>query len=138
MRYEWIDKHNRASQELKKRLTTTSVLAIPRNGERFFIYSDALHQGLGCVLMQDGNFIAYRSRKLKVHKKNYRTYDWELITIVFALRIWRHYLYGEKFNLFSEHKSLRYLFSRMELNMRQCRYLFSRSRCFELETSCCN
>ena len=84
------------------------------------IYSDASHQGLGCVLMQDGKVITYGSRQLKVYEKNYPTHDLELAAIVFALKIWRHYLYGESFDLFSDHKSLRYLFSQKELNMRQC------------------
>ena len=100
-KYEWTDKHDEAFKELKKRLTTALVLAIPKSGERFLIYSDASHQGLGCVLMQDGKVFAYGSRQLKVHEKNYPIHDLELAAIVFALKIWRHYLYGESFNLFS-------------------------------------
>ena len=95
------------------------VLAIPKTGERYTIYSDASHQGLGCVLMQDGNVIAYGSRQLKPYEKNYPTHDLELAAIVFALKIWRHYLYGKQFDLFSDHKSLKCLFSQKELNMRQ-------------------
>ena len=87
------------------------------------IYSDASHQGLGCVLIQDGNMIAYGSRQLKLHEKNYPTHDLELAAIVFTLKIWRHYLYGEKFDLFSDHRSLKYLFSQNELNMRQRRWM---------------
>ena len=86
-KYEWADKHERAFQELKERLTTAPVLAIPRSGEWFLIYRDALHQGLGCVLMQDENVIAYGSRQLKVQKKNYSTHDLELAAIVLALKI---------------------------------------------------
>ena len=104
-------------------MTSAPMLAIPKGGEKFMIYSDASHQGLGCVLMQDGNVIAYGSRQLKMHEKNYPTYDLELAAIVFALKIWRHYLYGEKFDLFSDHKSLKYLFSQKELNMRQRRWM---------------
>ena len=111
VKYKWTDKHERAFQELKESLTLAPVLAIPKSGESFTIYSDASHQGLGCVLMQCGNVIAYGSRQLKVHEKNYPTHDLELAAIVFALKIWRHYLYGEKFELFSDHKSLKYLFS---------------------------
>ena len=73
--------------------------------------------------MQDGKVIAYGSRQLKVHEKNYLTHDLELAAIVFALKIWRHYLYGEKFDLFSDHKSLKYLFSQKELNMIQHRWM---------------
>ena len=99
-KYEWTVKHEEAFEELKKRLTTAPVLAIPRSGERFLIYSDVLHQRLGCVLMQGGKVIAYRSRQLKVHEKKYPIYDLEFEAIVFAFKIWRHYLYGEKFDLF--------------------------------------
>ena len=99
------------------------MLAIPKSGEQFTIYTDASHQGLGCVLMQEKQVIAYGSRQLKPHELNYPTHDLELVAIVFALKIWRHYLYGEKFELFSDHKSLRYLFSQKELNMRQRRWM---------------
>ena len=99
------------------------MLTIPKSGESFTIYSDALHQWLGYVFMQDGNVITYRSRQLKVHKKNYPMHDLELAAIVFALKIWRHYLYGEKFELFSDYKSLKYLFSQKELNIRQQKWM---------------
>ena len=122
-KFEWGDKHERAFQELKERLTSAPVLAIPKSGEQFTIYTDASHQGLGCVLMQERRVIAYGSRQLKPHELNYPTHDLELAAIVFALKIWRHYLYGEKFELFSDHKSLRYLFSQKELNMRQRRLM---------------
>ena len=122
-RFDWKEQHESAFQKLKERLTTAPVLAIPKSGERFITYSDASHQGLGCVLMQDGRAIAYGSRQLKPHEKNYPTHDLELAAIIFALKIWRHYLYGEKFDLFSDHKSLKYLFSQKELNMRQRRWM---------------
>jgi len=83
------------------------------------IYSDASYVGLGCVLMQDGRVNAYASRQLKKHKENYPTYDIELAAIVFALKIWRHYLFREKVQIFTDYKSLKYLFSHKELNMRQ-------------------
>ena len=86
MKYVWTDKHDRAFQELKERLTIALVLTIPRNGGRFLIYSNASHQGLGCVLMQDSKVI-YGSRQLKVHEKNYPTHDLELAVIEFALKI---------------------------------------------------
>ena len=118
-----MTKHESAFRELKERLTSTPVLAIPKSRENFTIYSDASHQRLGCVLMQCGSVIAYKSRQLKVHVKNYPTHDSELAAIVFALKIWRYFLYGEKFELFSHRKSLKYLFSHKELNMRRRRWM---------------
>ncbi|XP_061998945.1 uncharacterized protein LOC133716243 [Rosa rugosa] len=119
----WTDECEKAFNELKTRLTTAPVLTIPTSGGGLVIYSDASHQGLGCVLMQNGGVVAYGSRQLKVHERNYPTHDLELAAVVFALKIWRHYLYGEKFELFSDHKSLKYLFSQKELNMRQRRWM---------------
>nr|GFA85883.1 putative reverse transcriptase domain-containing protein [Tanacetum cinerariifolium] len=88
----------------------------------FQIYSDA-KKGLGCVLMQHGKVIAYASRHLKPYKVNYPTHNLELAAIVFALKIWRHYLYGESCDVFTDHKSLKYIFTQRELNMRQRRWL---------------
>ena len=90
---------------------------------QFDVYCDASYQGLGCVLMQSGKVVAYASRQLKIHERNYPTHDLELAAIVFALKIWRHYLYGAKFMVFSDHKSLKYLFDQKELNMRQRRWM---------------
>ena len=87
------------------------------------IYSDVSHQGLGCVLMQHGKVIAYTSRQLRPYEVTYPTHDLELATVVFALKIWRHYLYGETFQIFTDHKILKYLMSQKELNMRQRRWL---------------
>ncbi|KAL4016743.1 hypothetical protein IC575_024400 [Cucumis melo] len=89
------------------------------DGSRFVIYSDASKKGLGCVLMQQGKVVAYASRQLKSHEQNYPTHDLELAAVVFALKIWRHYLYGEKIQIFTDHKSLKYFFTQKELNMRQ-------------------
>ena len=83
------------------------------------MYSDALRIGLGCVLMQDGKVVAYASRQLKLHEQNYLTHDLELAMIMFTLKIWRHYLYGEKCRIFTGHKSLKYLLTQKELNLRQ-------------------
>jgi len=99
------------------------MLAIPRNGEKFIIFSDASYMGLGCVLMKEGHVIAYASRQLKKHEVNYPTHDLELAAVVFALKIWRHYLYSEKIEIYTNHKSLKYLFSQKELNMRQRRWI---------------
>nr|GEW57866.1 DNA/RNA polymerases superfamily protein [Tanacetum cinerariifolium] len=89
----------------------------------FQIYSDASKKGLGCVLMQHGKVIAYASRQLKPYEVNYPTHDLELVAVVFALKIWRHYLYGESCDIFTDHKSLKYIFTQRELNMRQRRWL---------------
>nr|GFB10465.1 retrovirus-related Pol polyprotein from transposon 17.6 [Tanacetum cinerariifolium] len=89
----------------------------------FHIYSDASKKGLGCVLMQHGKVIAYASRQLKPYEVNYPTHDLELAAVVFALKIWRHYLYGESCDIFTDHKSLKYIFTHRELNMRQRRWL---------------
>ncbi|KAJ9180916.1 hypothetical protein P3X46_009103, partial [Hevea brasiliensis] len=109
--------------ELKKCLTEAPVLTLLTPGKEYTVYSDASHNGLGCVLMQDRNVIAYASRQLKPHEKNFPTHDLELAAIVFALKIWRHYLYGEKCYIYTDHKSLKYLGTQKELNLRQMRWL---------------
>ncbi|PKI41879.1 hypothetical protein CRG98_037749 [Punica granatum] len=96
VKFEWTNEYEQSFQELKKRMTTAPVLIIPSTDEGFVIYSDASHQGLGCVLMQNGWAVAYASRQLRNHEKNYPTHDLELATIVFALKLWRHYLYGAR------------------------------------------
>ena len=87
------------------------------------MYSDVSGIGLGCVLMQDGKVVAYASRQLKLHEQNYPTHDLELAAVVFALKFWRHYLYGEKCRIFTNHKSLKYLLTQKELSLRQRRWL---------------
>ena len=93
--FDWNDKCEESFQELKKRLTTTPVLITPVSEEKYTIFCDASRVGLGCVLMQKGRVVAYASRKLKKHEENYPTHDLELAAVVFALKLWRHYLYGE-------------------------------------------
>ncbi|KAA0065875.1 pol protein [Cucumis melo var. makuwa] len=110
-------------EELKQKLMTAPVLTVPDESGSFVIYSDASKKGLGCVLMQQGKVVAYASRQLKSHEQNYPTHDLELAAVVFALKIWRHYLYGEKIQIFTDHKSLKYFFTQKELNMRQRRWL---------------
>ena len=122
-RYEWTEKCEESFKELKKRLTSAPVLTIPTPEGKFDIYSDASKMGLGAVLMQDGKVVAYGSRQLKEHEKNYPTHDLELAAVVYALKIWRHYLYGVQCQIFSDHKSLKYIFTQKELNMRQRRWL---------------
>ena len=87
------------------------------------VYCDASIQGLGCVLMQRDKVIAYASRQLKVHERNYTTHDLELGAVVFALKIWRHYLYGTKCTIYTDHRSLEHIFKQKELNMRQRRWV---------------
>ncbi|KAD7478106.1 hypothetical protein E3N88_01242 [Mikania micrantha] len=110
-------------EELKKRLTEAPILALPDGNEDMVVYSDASYLGLGCVLMQRGKVIAYASRQLKTHEANYPTHDLELAAVVFALKIWRHYLYGVKCTIYTDHKSLKYFFEQKDLNMRQRRWL---------------
>ncbi|GKF74304.1 putative reverse transcriptase domain-containing protein, partial [Tanacetum coccineum] len=94
-------------------------LALPDGPDDFVVYCDASKQGFGCVLMQRDKVIAYASRQLKTHEKNYTTHDLELGAVVFALKIWRHYLYGTKSVIYTNHKSLQYIFDQKELNMCQ-------------------
>ena len=93
------------------RLTTLRVLIVPTGGELYVVYTYVSQLGLGCVLMQEGRVVAYGSRQLKIHEQNYPTHDLELAAIVFALKIWRRYLYGEQFEVFFDHKSLKYMFT---------------------------
>ena len=99
------------------------MLIQPTSGRDYTMYSDASRIGLGCVLMQDGKVVAYASRQLKPHEQNYPTHDLELVVVVFALKIWRQYLYGEKCRIFTDHKSLKYLLTQKDLNLRQRRWL---------------
>ena len=104
-------------------MTTAPILILPNPSEPFVVYCDASLIGLGGVLMQEGKLVAYASRQLRVHEKNYPTHDLELAAVVFVLKIWRYYLYGARFEVFSDHKSLKYLFDQKELNTRQQRWL---------------
>jgi hypothetical protein len=122
-RFVWTDKCEQCFQELKRQLVTALVLALPTESGNFVVYSDASKKDLGCVLMQNDNVIAYASRQLKPYEQNYPTHDLELAAVVFALKIWRHYLYGEQCEIYTDHKSLKYLFTQKELNMRQRRWL---------------
>ena len=106
---------------MKKRLVPAPILVLPSGSGNFVVFSDASHQGLGCVLMQNGKVIAFASRQLKDHEKAYPTLDLELAAIVFALKQWRHYLYGEACEIYTDHQSLKYLFSQKDLNLRQRR-----------------
>ncbi|GJT89574.1 reverse transcriptase domain-containing protein [Tanacetum coccineum] len=121
--FDWGEEHELAFQTLKDKLCNAPVLALPDRPEDFMVYCDASRIGLGCVLMQKDKVIAYASRQLKIYEKNYTTHDLELGAVVFALKIWRHYLYGTKSVIYIDHKSLQHIFSQKELNMRQCRWI---------------
>ncbi|KAL5853172.1 hypothetical protein ACOSQ3_008290 [Xanthoceras sorbifolium] len=123
VRFEWNEKCQTAFEKLKEMLVEAPILVQPISGKDFVVYNDASHNGLGCVLMQDGKVVAYASRQLKTHEQNYPTHDLELAAIVFALKIWRHYLYEEKCYVYTDHKSLKYLPTQRELNLRQRRWM---------------
>ena len=106
MNFVWSDLCENSFEKLKDRLTTALILSLPGGVDDFVVYCDASRVGLGCVLMQRGKVIAYASRKLKVHERKYPTHDLELAAVVFALRIWRHYLYGVHVDIYIDHKSL--------------------------------
>ncbi|GKG04499.1 putative reverse transcriptase domain-containing protein, partial [Tanacetum coccineum] len=105
---------------LKQKLCEAPILALPEGNNDFVVYCDASHQDLGAVLMQREKVIAYVSRQLKPHEENYTTHDLELGAVLFAFKIWRHYLYGTKF---TDHKSLQHILDQKELDMRQRRWL---------------
>jgi hypothetical protein len=109
--YVWSDKCEVSFQELKTRLTTTPVLPLPDASKDFVVYYDASRQGRGCILMQGGKVVAYASRKLRKHEENYPTHDLELAAVVHALKMWRHYLMGNKCDIYTDHKRLKYIFT---------------------------
>ncbi|GJW17465.1 putative reverse transcriptase domain-containing protein [Tanacetum coccineum] len=123
VKFEWSDKQETTFQLIKQKLCSAPILALPEGSEDFIAYCDASKKGLGAVLMQREKVIAYASRQLKIHEKNYTTHDLELGAVVFALKIWRHYLYGTKCTVFTDHKSLQHILDQKELNMRQRRWL---------------
>ncbi|GJR73624.1 putative reverse transcriptase domain-containing protein [Tanacetum coccineum] len=130
-KYEWGKKEEEVFQTLKNNLCDAPILSLSDGIEDFVVYCDASNQGLGCVLMQREKVIAYASRQLKIHEKNYTTHDLELGAVVFALKTWRHYLYGTKSVIYTDQKSLQHIFDQKELNMRQRRWieLFSDYEC---------
>ncbi|GJR60881.1 reverse transcriptase domain-containing protein [Tanacetum coccineum] len=121
--YIWGEEQESAFQLLKQKLYEAPILALPEGDDDFFVYCDASFQGLGVVLMQREKVIAYASQQLKPYDENYTTHDLELGAVVFALKIWRHYLYGTKCTVFTDHKSLQHILRQKELNMRQRRWL---------------
>src|SRR5262249_38028824 len=109
VKFEWDDSCEQSFRKLKECLISAPVLALPSGQDGFVIYCDASKIGLGCVLIQNGKVIAYASRQLRKHEVNYPTHDLEMATVIFALKIWRHYLYGEKYEIYTDHKSLQYI-----------------------------
>ncbi|GKA72644.1 putative reverse transcriptase domain-containing protein [Tanacetum coccineum] len=106
VKFDWVEKEETAFQLIKQKLCSAPILALSKGSENFIVYCDASHKRLGAVLMQNEKVIAYASRQLKIHEKNYTTHDLELGAVVFALKMWRHYLYGTKCTVFTDHKSL--------------------------------
>ena len=119
VKFDWDDRCEESFQELKRRLTTAPILIVLDRGQGYTVYCDASRAGQGCVLMQSRRVVAYGSRQLKNHEQNYPTHDMEMAVVVFALKIWCHYLYGEEFEVYSDHKSMKYIFTQWDLNMRQ-------------------
>ena len=123
VKFDWDDRCEKAFQELKRRLISTPILIVPDRGQGYTVYCDASRAGLGCVMMHSRRVVAYGSRQLKNHEQNYPTHDIELAAVVFAFKIWRHYLYDEEFEVYLHHKSLKYIFTQWDLNMRQRRWM---------------
>ncbi|GKB08763.1 putative reverse transcriptase domain-containing protein, partial [Tanacetum coccineum] len=123
VKFERGYKQETTFQQLKHNLCSALILALPKGSKDFIVYCDASIKGLGAVLMQREKVIAYASRQLKIHEKNYTTHDLELGAVVFSLKLWRHYLYGTKCMVFTDHKILQHILNQKELNMRQRRWL---------------
>ena len=121
--FKWDAACQACFEELKTRLTTAPVLIMPDIHKGFDVYCDASRPSLGCVLMQDGKVVAYASRQLRKHEQNFPTHDLELAAVVHALKIWRHYMIGNKCQIFTDHKSLKYIFTQRDLNLRQRKWL---------------
>jgi hypothetical protein len=121
--FDWTEECQTSFEELKKRLTSAPVLILLDITKKFDIYCDASRQRLGCVLMEDRKVVSYASRQLRKHEENYPTHDLELVTVVHAVKIWRHYLIGHQCEIYSDHKSLKYISTQNDLNLRQRRWL---------------
>jgi hypothetical protein len=121
--FKWTAECQASSKELRKHHTSAPVLVLPDLTKKFDIYHDASRRGLGCVLMQDGQVVCYESRHLRKHEENYLAHDLELAAVVHARKIWRHYLIGHRCEIYSDHKSLKCIFTPNDWNLRQCRWL---------------
>ena len=118
IKFEWTNNCQNSFEQLKGMLVEAPIFTQPTSRKEYNLYSDASGIGLGYVLMHDGKVVAYAFRQLKPHEQNYLTHDLELAAVVFALKIWRHYLYGEKYRIFTDHKSLKNLLTQKDLNLR--------------------
>jgi hypothetical protein len=114
--FVWSEKYIESFQKLKGLLTTPMIFKVPYMDKEFLVCIDTSNEGLGGVLMQEGRVIAYISRKLRRHEENYTTHNLELLEIVYALRVWRHYLIGQKFELKTDHSGLQHIFTQNDLN----------------------
>jgi hypothetical protein len=119
IKFVWSEECDQAFHTLRKHLTSAPVLTQPDMSKPFEVFCDASGTGLGCVLMQENRVIAYASYALRPHEKNYPTHDLELAAVVHALKLWHHYLMGNHCNIYTDHKSLKYVFTQSDLNMRQ-------------------
>jgi hypothetical protein len=119
----WSEACEKSFHTLRQHLTSAPVLVQLDNSKPFEVFCNASGTGLRCVLMQEGRVIAYASRALRPHEINYPTHDLELAAVVHALKIWRHYLMGNRCNIFTDHNCLKYIFTQSDLNMRQRRWL---------------
>ncbi|MCO5566563.1 hypothetical protein L7F22_020240 [Adiantum nelumboides] len=117
----WTEKRDFAFNELKNLLDKSPVLKLLDFEKTFEVIVDACEKGVGGILRQEGYPIAYESRQLRIHERNYLTHDLELLAVVHALKKWRHYLLSQIFELVTDHKSLKWIFTQPELNMRQRR-----------------
>nr|ABA98320.1 retrotransposon protein, putative, Ty3-gypsy subclass [Oryza sativa Japonica Group] len=122
-KFKWAAECGKSFEELKKKLVSAPVLILPDQTKDFQVYCDASRQGLGCVLMQEGQVVAYASRQLRPYESNYPTHDLELAAVVHPLKMWRHYLIGNRCEVYTDHKSLKYIFTQPDLNLRQRRWL---------------
>ncbi|KAF8052025.1 hypothetical protein N665_1627s0001 [Sinapis alba] len=119
VKFAWSEECERSFSALKDMLTSAPVLVLPEEDQSYVVYTDASITRLGCVLTQNGKVIAYASRQLRKHEGNYPTHDLEMAAVVFALKIWRSYLYEAKVQILTDYKSLKYIFTQPELNLRQ-------------------
>lgn len=122
-KFIWNKKCEEAFQRLKVLLMITPILKVPDMEQEFLVFTNASKEGLGCVLMQEGRVIAYASRKLRTNEENHATHDLEMVAIVYALKIWRPYLQGRKFDLRTNHCGLQHIFTQEHLNSRERRGL---------------
>ena len=121
--FNWTTEAQQSFQKLKDTLVNAPILQLPDFTKLFTVLTDASGQAIGGVLSQQGKPVAYTSRKLCLHELNYPTHDLELLAVVHALKVWRHYLLGHTFELHTDHKSLKWIFTQPDLNMRQRRWM---------------